>query len=123
MAKLEVELSNGIRELYPHSYEDKSLEMERKEEIYSKNLDKRRLKKWKNLTKSNSSSRKEIKEVELNKSKNVIHNNTSIQRNSHEDSLGVEQSANKARFITDNRASRRKKKKTYAEEWSLGTLT
>ena len=54
MAKLEVELSNGIRELYPHNYEDKSLEMERKEEIYSKNLDKRRLKKWKNLTKSNS---------------------------------------------------------------------
>ena len=32
---------------------------------------------------------KEIKEVELNKSKDIIHNNTFIQRNSHEDSLSV----------------------------------
>ena len=51
VAKLEVDLSNGIRELYPDSYENKRLEMERKEEIYSKNLEKRRLKKWKNLMK------------------------------------------------------------------------
>ena len=49
MAKLEVDLSNGIRELYPDSYEDKRLamDMEKKEEIYSKNLEKRRLKSWK----------------------------------------------------------------------------
>ena len=78
VAKLEVDLSNGIRELYPDSYEDKRLEMERKEDVYNKNLEKRRLKKWKNLTESNSTFSKEIKEVELNKSKNVIHNNTSI---------------------------------------------
>ena len=71
VAKLEVDLSNGICELYPGSYEDKRLEMERKEEIYSKNLEKRRLKNWKNLTESNSTFSKEIKEVELNKSKNV----------------------------------------------------
>ena len=115
VAKLEVDLSNEIRELYPDSYEDKRLEMERKEDIYNKNLEKRRLKKWKNLTESNSTFSKEIKEVELNKSKNVIHNNISIQRNSHEDSLSVEESTNKARFITDNRILRRKKKKTYAE--------
>ena len=115
MAKLEVDLSNGIRELYPDSYEDKRLEMEKKQEIYSKNLEKRRLKKWKNLTESNSTFSKEIKEVELNKSKIVIHNNTSIQKNSHEDSLSVEESTNKARFITDNRISRREKKKTYTE--------
>ena len=51
MAKLEVDLSNGIRELYPDSYENKRLEMERKEKIYSKNLEKRRFKKWKNLMK------------------------------------------------------------------------
>ena len=108
-------ISNGIRELYPDSYEDRRLEMERKEEVYSKNLEKRRLKKWKNLTESNSTFSKEIKEVELNKNKNVIHNNTSIQRNSHEDSLSVEESTNKASFITDNRILRRKKKKTYAE--------
>ena len=101
--------------MYPDSYEDKHLGMERKEEIYSKNLEKQRLKKWKKIMESNSTSSKEIKEVELNKSKNVIHNNTSIQRNSHEDSLSVEESTNKARFITDNRISRRKKKKTYAE--------
>ena len=74
----------------------------RKNLVYSKNLEKRRLKKWKNLTESNSTFSKEIKEVELNKSKNVIHNNTSIQRNSHEDSLSVEESTNKVRFITDN---------------------
>ena len=72
VAKLEVDLSNGIRELYNDSYEDKRLEMEKKEEIYSKNLEKRRLKKWKNLTESNSTFSKDIKEVELNKSKNVI---------------------------------------------------
>ena len=113
VAKLEVDLSNGIRELYPDSYEDKRLEMERKEDIYNKNLEKRRLKKWKNLTESNLIF--SIKDVELSKTKNVIHNNTSIQRNSHEDSLSVEESTNKARFITDNRISRRKKKKTYAE--------
>ena len=69
MAKLEVDLSNGIRELYPDSYENKRLEMERKEEIYSKNLEKRRLRKWKNLTEGNSTFSKKIKEVELNKSK------------------------------------------------------
>ena len=40
MEKLEVDLSNGIRELYPDSYEDKRLDMERKEEIYRKNLEK-----------------------------------------------------------------------------------
>ena len=94
--------------------EDKRFEMERKEEIYSKNLRKWRLKKWKNLTESNSKSGKEIKEVELNKTKNVIHNNTSFLRN-REDSLDVEESTNKARFITDNRISRRKRRKTYAE--------
>ena len=115
VAKLEVDLTNGIRELYPDSCEDKRLEMERKEEIYSKNLEKRRLRKWKNLTEGNSTFSKKIKEIEFNKSKNVIHNNTSIQRNSHEDSLDVEESTNKARFITDNRVSRRKKKKVYAE--------
>ena len=43
----------------------------RKNLVYSKNLEKRRLKKWKNLTESNSTFSKEIKEVELNKSKNV----------------------------------------------------
>ena len=115
VAKLEVDLSNGIRELYPDSYEDKRLEMERKEDVYSKNLEKTRLKKWKTLTESNSTFSKEIKEVEFNKSKNVIHNNTFIQRNSLEDSLSVEESTNKARFITDNRISTRKKKKAYAE--------
>ena len=71
-AKLEVDLSNGIRELYPDSYEDKCLEMEKKHEIYSKNLEKRRLKEWRNLTESNSTFSKVIK-VELSKSKNVIH--------------------------------------------------
>ena len=76
VAKLEVDLNNGIRELDPHSYEDKRVEMEREEEIYRKNLEKRRLKKWKNLTESNSTSSKKIKDVELNKTKNVIHNNT-----------------------------------------------
>ena len=64
---------------------------------------------------SNSTFSKEIKEVELNKSKNVIHNNTSIQRNSYEDSLSVEESTNKARFITDNGILSRKNKKTYEE--------
>ena len=44
---------------------------------------------------------KEIKEVELNKRKNVIHNNTFIQRNSHEDSLSVEESTSKARFVSE----------------------
>ena len=73
------------------------------------------MKKWKNLTEGNSTFSKKIKEVELNKIKNVIHNDTSIQRNSHEDSLDVEESTNKAGFITVNRLSRRKKKKTYAE--------
>ena len=73
------------------------------------------MKKWKTLTESDSTFNKDIKQVELNKSKTVIHNNTSIQRNSHEDSLSVEESTNKARFITDNRISRRKKKKTFAE--------
>ena len=87
--------------------------MGRKEEVYGKNLEKRRLKKWKNLKESNLIF--SIKEVELSKTKNVIHNNTSIQRNSHEDSLSVEESTNKARFIMDNRISRRKKKKTYTE--------
>ena len=58
---------------------------------------------------------KEIKEVELNKSKDIIHNNTFIQRNSHEDSLSVEESTSKARFITNNCISKRKKKKTYSE--------
>ena len=78
------------------------------------------MKKWKTLTESDSTFNKDIKEVELNKSKTVIHNNTSIQRNSHEDSLSVEESTNKARFITDNRISRRKKKKTYAEVMESG---
>ena len=89
--------------------------MERKEEVYSKNLEERRLKKWKTLAESNSTFSKEIKEVELNKSKSVIHSNTFIQRNSHEDSLRVKESTNKVRFITDNCISRREKKKTYAE--------
>ena len=114
MAKLEVDLSNGICKLYSDSYEDKRLEMERKEEIYSKNLEKRRSKKWKNLTEGNSTFSKEIKKVELNKSKKVIYNNTSIQRNSHEDSLSMEESTNDVRFITDNHISLRKKK-TYTE--------
>ena len=114
VAKLEVDLSNGICKLYSDSYEDKRLEMERKEEIYSKNLEKRRLKKWKNLTEGNSTFSKEIKKVELNKSKKVIYNNTSIQRNSHEDSLSMEESTNDVRFITDNHISLRKKK-TYTE--------
>ena len=39
-AKLEVDLSNGIRELYPDSCEDNRLEMERNEEVYSKSLKK-----------------------------------------------------------------------------------
>ena len=93
---------DGIRESYPDSYEVKRLEMERKQEIYSKNFEKRRLKKWKTLTESNSTFSKEIKEVELDESKNVIYNNTSVERNSHEDSLSVEESTNKTRFITDN---------------------
>ena len=80
-----------------------------------KYIEKRRLKNWKNLTEGNSAFSKKIKEVELNNSKNVIPNDTSIQRNSHEDSLDVEDSTNKAGFITVNRLSRRKKKKTYAE--------
>ena len=92
--------------------------MGRKEEVYGKNLEKRRLKKWKNLTESNLIF--SIKDVELSKTKNVIHNNTSIQRNSHEDSLSVEESTNKARLITDNRIFRRKKKKTYAEMVEYG---
>ena len=115
MAKLEIDLNNGIRELDPESYEDKRLDMERKEEIYPKNLEKRRLKKWKNLAESNSTSSKKIKDVELNKTKNVIYNNTPSQRNRHEDSLGVEKSSNKAKFIIDYPVSRKKKKKTYAE--------
>ena len=115
MAKLEVDLNMEIRELDTDSYEDKRLHMGRKKEIYRKNLEKRRLKKWKNLTESNSTSSKKIKDVKLNKTKNVIHKNTPSQRNGHEDSLCVEQSTNKAKFITDNRVSRRKKKKTYAE--------
>ena len=68
----------------------------------------------------NSTSSKEIKGVELNKTKNVIHSNTSIQRNSHDDSLEVEKSTNKAKFVTDNRVSRRKKKKTYVEVLKSG---
>ena len=115
VAKLEIDLSNGIRELYPDSCENKRLEMERKEEIYSKNLEKRRLNKWKNLREGNSTFSKKIKEVELNKSKNVT-----IQRNRHEDSLDVEESTNNSGFITDNRISRRKKKKTYAEVVEYG---
>ena len=119
MTKLEVDLGNGIRELYPDNYEDKRLELERKEEIYSKTLEKRRLKKWKNLMEGNSTFSKKIKEAELNKSKNIIHNDNSIQRNSHEDSLDVEESTIKAGFITDNRVSRRKKK-TYTEVVEYG---
>ena len=78
MAKLEVDLNNEIRELFTDSYEDKRLEMERKEEIYIKNLEKRRSKKREKLTESNSIFSKEIQDVKLNKSKNLIHNNTSI---------------------------------------------
>ena len=78
VAKLEVDLNNEIRELFPDSYEDKRLEMERKEEIYIKNLEKRRSKKREKLTESNSIFSKEIQDVKLNKSKNLIHNNTSI---------------------------------------------
>ena len=78
MAKLEVDLNNEIRELFTDSYEDKRLEMERKEEIYTKNLEKRRSKKREKLTESNSIFSKEIQDVKLNKSKNLIHNNTSI---------------------------------------------
>ena len=92
--------------------------MGRKEEVYGKNLEKRRLKKWKNLKESNLIF--SIKEVELSKTKNVIHNNTSIQRNSHEDSLSVEESTNKAKLITDNRILRRKKEKTYVEVVEYG---
>ena len=40
VAKLEVDLSIRISELYPDIYKDKYLEMERKEKIYSKNLEK-----------------------------------------------------------------------------------
>ena len=69
---------------------------------------------------SYSTSRKKIKDVELNKTKNIIYNNTGSfyvfgQRNSNEDLLGVEKSSYKAKFITYNRVSRRKMKKTYAE--------
>ena len=78
VAKLEVDLNNEIRELFTDSYEDKRLEMERKEEIYIKNLEKRRSKKREKLTESNSIFSKEIQDVKLNKSKNLIHNNTSI---------------------------------------------
>ena len=78
MAKLEVDLNNEIRELFTDSYEDKRLEMERKEGIYIKNLEKRRSKKREKLTESNSIFSKEIQDVKLNKSKNLIHNNTSI---------------------------------------------
>ena len=80
--------------------------MERKKETYSKNLEKRRLKKWKNLTKSNSTSSNNIKEVELNKTKNVIRNNTP---------------SHKVKLITDNCVSRRKKKKTYMEVVESGS--
>ena len=41
--------------------------------------------------------------------------NSSIQRDSHEDSSGMQENANEANFITENRVSRRKKKKTYTE--------
>ena len=78
VAKLEVDLNNEIRELFTDSYEDKRLEMERKEEIYMKNLEKRRSKKREKLTESNSIFSREIQDVKLNKSKNLIHNNTSI---------------------------------------------
>ena len=40
VAKQEVDLSNGVSKLYPDSYKDKRLNMERKEEIYSKTLKK-----------------------------------------------------------------------------------
>ena len=46
------------------------------------------------LNEGNSTFSKKIKEVELNKSKDVIHNDTSVQRNRHEDSLDVEESTN-----------------------------
>ena len=106
VAKLEVDLGNGILESHPDNYQDKRLDLERKEEIYNKTLEKRRLKQWKNLTEGNSIFSKKIKEVELNKSRNVINNDTSIQRNNHEDSLDVEKSTNKSGFIKDNRVSR-----------------
>ena len=73
------------------------------------------MKKWKNVTGSNSTSIKNIKEVELDKIKNVVHNNTPSQINSHEESLDKEESTNKAKFITDNCVARRKKRKTYME--------
>ena len=40
VAKQKVDLSNGISKLYPDSLKDKRLDMERKEEIYSKTLKK-----------------------------------------------------------------------------------
>ena len=49
----------------------------------------------------------------------IIHSNTPIQSDRHQD-LGVKESTNKVRFITDNRVSRRKKKKTYAEAADSG---
>ena len=49
-----------------------------KRKFISKTLKKENRKKEKNLTESNSIFSKEIKEVKLNKSKNLIHNNTSI---------------------------------------------
>ena len=51
MAKLELDFSNGIHELYPDSYKAKRWEMEKKEEIYSKNLEKKRLKVIQHLVK------------------------------------------------------------------------
>ena len=49
-----------------------------KRKFISKTLKKENRKKEKNLTESNSIFSKEIKEVKLNKGKNLIHNNTSI---------------------------------------------
>ena len=49
-----------------------------KRKFISKTLKKENRTKEKNLTESNSIFSKEIKGVKLNKSKNLIHNNTSI---------------------------------------------
>ena len=49
--------------------EDKRFEMERKEEIYCKNLRKRKLKKWQNLTESIQNLEKRLKKQNLIKAK------------------------------------------------------
>ena len=138
IANIEIDFSNEIYKLHPDDYNAKRIELTNNNKFYKKQLEKRSSKKWHNLKKENETSPNEI----VDKLATTLANSfgkPNMQKqpeNLHSNHVIVDEKVESAKekceirllkeaptsvidistkFVTDNRKTRLKKSKTYAE--------